>query len=346
MMVPLHHASAYGLQAMYLWTDRYRPVTVPNFDMIGTLPYYITIGIRQLDSFAVPAFFFISGFYISFLGRSKDSKYSLSMVLPRVKVLLIPFILWTIIRYGLIRRFPASLDEVLSPYFFIPMLIQFYFLSPFLLSTAKKNWKLLLISTALLHVFIVGIRYPQLFGYEILGEEFTLDIFPRWLFLAQPFWFPLGIVVGLYIERIKGPLNRYKWVLLAAVIALGALSVAEYLYFDWLNGEEWIGPTFGGLSRSLYIFALIIAFLAFDNTLFPLSKEIAFVGSRSLGIYLANIPAIYIVAVLMYYLTPSLLGNQLIYQSTLFIVGLAGPLLLMEIFRRTPFRTGYRFLFG
>jgi probable poly-beta-1,6-N-acetyl-D-glucosamine export protein len=346
LMVPLHHASAYGLQAMYLWTDRYRDVTVPNFDMIGTMPYLITTVIRQLDTFAVPAFFFISGFYITFLGRSENSKFSLKAVLPRIKVLIIPFVLWTILRFVLIMRPPTSLDEILNPYFFIPMLIQFYILSPMLLRVAQKNWKLLIYTAAVLHIIIVSVRYPQLIGINFLGEEFTLNIFPLWLFLAQPFWFPLGIVTGLHIERIKEPLFRLRWVLLTGSIVLGIIAVGEYLYFDHLIGEDWIGPTFGGLSRSLYIFAIIFCIIAFDNTIFPLTKRIAYVGSRSLGIYLANIPFIYVIAVLMYYFTPQILGNQLVYQSILFLAGLAGPLLLMELILRTPIRKGYRYLFG
>ena len=66
-MVPLHHSTAYGLQAMFEWTNRYRDVAVPNFDQLGTLPYYVLMFARQFDAFGVPAFLFVSGFFIAFM---------------------------------------------------------------------------------------------------------------------------------------------------------------------------------------------------------------------------------------------------------------------------------------
>ena len=66
-MIPIHHATAYGLQAMFMWTDRYRDVAVPNYDMLGSLSFYVTIIVRQLDVYSVPAFLFISGYFIAFM---------------------------------------------------------------------------------------------------------------------------------------------------------------------------------------------------------------------------------------------------------------------------------------
>ena len=119
--VPLHHAAAYGLQAMFYWTDRYRPVSVPNFDQINSISYYVTTAIRQLDAFSVPAFLFISGYFIAFMARGEKSEVTWSLVTARVKTLLPPFLIWTVIRYALLRDFPSSIDDVLDPYHFIPL---------------------------------------------------------------------------------------------------------------------------------------------------------------------------------------------------------------------------------
>ncbi len=64
--VAIHHAVAYGFLAMFTWTNAYRDVTVPNYDMLGSPSYYALIITRQLDSFAIPAFFFMSGFFVAF----------------------------------------------------------------------------------------------------------------------------------------------------------------------------------------------------------------------------------------------------------------------------------------
>ena len=53
--VVCNHAAGWGYTAMFWWTDRYRPVTVPNFDQTGTLPYYGLLLLKQLTLFSVPA---------------------------------------------------------------------------------------------------------------------------------------------------------------------------------------------------------------------------------------------------------------------------------------------------
>jgi hypothetical protein len=134
--------------------------------------------------------------------------------------------------------------------------------------------------------------------------------------------------------------------LLAAAILFPILSVLEYQALARAAGQAWLGPTFGGLFRTLYGFAFILSFLAFEKVSIPFAKTLTQVGTKSLGIYMGNIPAIYVVAVLMYHLVPWLLGIQLIYQIVLIVAGIGGPLLLMEILRRSRARPYYRYIFG
>jgi hypothetical protein len=86
--------------------------------------------------------------------------------------------------------------------------------------------------------------------------------------------------------------------------------------------------------------------LSLNESSFPYSKTIADLGTKSLGVYMGNIPAIYVTAVIMYRLTPWVLGILPIYVPILFIAGLGGPLLFMWIVRKTPLRPAYRYLFG
>jgi hypothetical protein len=60
--VILFHASGWGFIAMFFWADQYRTVASPNFDLIGSLPYFALRVIEQIVSFGVPAFLFVSGF--------------------------------------------------------------------------------------------------------------------------------------------------------------------------------------------------------------------------------------------------------------------------------------------
>jgi surface polysaccharide O-acyltransferase-like enzyme len=347
LVIPIHHAAAYGLQAMFFWTDRYLPVTTPNFDQLGTFHYQVTMVIRQLDAFAVPAFLFISGFFIAFLARSDKSSITWKTMLPRIKILIFPFLIWTVIRYILLRRPPSGIDEALNPYHFIPLLIQFYILSPFLVPIAKKRPALLLIGAAIIHLSVQGLRYFDGLGINFPGLEILLQLTPRWIVIGQqPFWFPFGLVVGLNFTKFQEWLARTNRWFLVGTVTFGFLAVLEYQVVDYLNGGVWLNPAFGGFTRTFYILAFILWFLALDENSIPFTNILSKLSARSLGIYLANIPTVYVTAVLMYRFTPWVLGNQLLYQLILFSAGLGGPLLLMEVIRRSPMRKGYRHLFG
>lgn len=347
LMVAVHHATGYGFNAMFLWTDRYLSVSVPNYDQIGSLAYYINIIIQQLDYFGLPAFLFVSGYFISFVASGEKAQLKWTTVKQRVVNLLIPFTVWSAVFFVLfLRRLPLSLDEIFDRYYFIPLLIQFYLISPLLIPLVKKNWKLVMIGAAILELGRFSLHFIGKLGLNFPGLNILIFSTPRWLFPMLFFWFILGMVGGFYRENFASWISRYKWGLLAALVIFGVLSLIEYQWISRLIGEEWLGPYFGGISRQIYSLAFILCFLAFDKVAIPFSKQLSDLGAKSLGIYLVHSRVMYIVAILMYRQTPELLGSQFTYQMILILTALGGSLVLMEIFKRTPGRRFYRYVFG
>jgi fucose 4-O-acetylase-like acetyltransferase len=345
--IPIQHASAYGLQALFEWTDRYMDVAVPNYDLLGSPTYYVLTVLRQLSVFSVPGFLVISGYFLAFMARGKDQNVSLGSVMPRIRTLIPPFIVWTVIRFGLLRRLPTDIGELLDPYHFIPLLIQFYLLAPLIVPLARRNWKLFLTFFAVLQLSIEAVRYLNQLGVAVPGGEFVLAVSPRWLFYGQqPFWLPFGLVFGLHTNQFIEFMKRNKSRFLAGTMVFGLLSLVEYFVADSINPAVWIGPTFSGFSRNLYIGCALMFLLVLDETKFRFSKNFVEWGSRSLGIYLANIPFIFVVAVFLYRFLPWTLGVQLIYVPALFTAGFFGPLLLMWAVRNSPMRRFYRLVFG
>ena len=343
--VILHHTAAYGLQAMFEWTNRYREVAVPNYDQIGTLSFYALLAVRLLDRFALPAFLMVSGYFIAFMARGSTGNVTWQQLWPRIRILLIPFALWTIARYVLLRRPPSSIDDVMDPYHFIPVLIQFYLLSPLIVPLARKNWRLLLGIAALLQLLLLAYRSLFVLGMEIPLQAAVLAV-PGWVFPEFVFWFPLGVVAGLHSTTVSRWLARHRRLLLVSLLVVSVLSFVEYGVVSRLVDGPWAGSTFRGITGPLYSLVFLFAFLSLDEKSLPLPKQVADLGLHSLGIYMANIPAIYIIAVLLYHLTPWVLGNQLIYQTILIAAGLGVPLLLMEMIRRSPARGTYKYIFG
>lgn len=343
--VVLHHASGYGFRAMFEWTDVYRAVTVPNFDQAGSLSFYAVVLLQQLDAFTLPAFMFVSGFFAVFMAGSSQAQYR--VLATRLRNLLIPFAIWTVLYFGILnRRLPSSFDDVLSRYYYIPLLCQYYLLAPVIVALVKKRWRLILALTAAAELIENSLQYANAFNVDAPVVNLLISSTPKWLIPNLLFWFVLGAVAGVHRKPFTEWLGRVRGKLLVAGVILLLLTMVEYVVIAQLTGQRWLGPYFGGVSRSLYALAFILSFLAYDNAAIPLSSELSKLGSKSLGVYLAHSPVMYVAAVLMYRLAPRSLGNQMIYQGALIAVGLAIPLLLMTLVANSPARKSYRYIFG
>jgi surface polysaccharide O-acyltransferase-like enzyme len=346
LMIGFHHAAAFTMSAMFDWTNRYRDVSVPNYDLVGSFPYYVILTIRQLDGFAIPAFLFVSGFFISFLARGQASQLRLAMVLPRIKLLLVPFALWTGIRIALTGSLPSSLPNLLGLYYYIPVIIQLYLLSPLLLALAKRNWMVLIGLAAFVQIGAEGARYLQALGMASPVTAAIVRLTPQWFFPGLMLYFSIGMVFGLHAGPMGKWLHRYRWHLLVLVVGAGLLTIIEHEVLARLTGQQWMGRTFDGISRTIYATSFTLCFVAFLDAPTPFARQLTELSSKSLGIYLMNTPAVFAAGSLMYHLTPWVLGMPLLYFTIQLIVGLGGPILLMELIRRSPAQRVQRFAFG
>jgi membrane-bound acyltransferase YfiQ involved in biofilm formation len=346
LMVVLNHTSYYGFQAMFFWTDRYRPVDVPNFDQAGSGAYYFLFLSHQLAELAIPAFLFVSGFFMAFAGRSTNPRATLALATSRSKKLIIPFLVWTVLFTLIEKPFPLTLEHLLTRYYYIPLIIQFYLLSPVLIPLARKQPIGLLLLAAVIQFGRQSLRHFIFLGLHSPGVRLLIDITPVWFFPGHLFYFTLGIVAGLYITEFGQLIKRYRWALLGGTASLLVLTVVEYNLIAIKAGKEWLGFAFSGFSRNFFAVAAVLTFLAFDEVSYPYQDKLSQIGSKSLGIYLVNMPAIHVGAWLLYWLIPWLLSSQLFLQPLFYLLGLGIPLLLMAIFSRPQTKGAYRYLFG
>ena len=70
------HAALWVWVAMFWWTDRYRPVVIPNYEALGSVSYYGVVVLQKLGVFAVPSFLFASGFFVAYAYRGKSGRSS------------------------------------------------------------------------------------------------------------------------------------------------------------------------------------------------------------------------------------------------------------------------------
>ena len=219
--VVLNHSASWGFISMFWWTDRYLPVSVPNFDQMGSFSYYALRFIEQLVAYSVPAFLFVSGYFIAFAVGRNNALEGWRVAKTRIIFLLIPYLIWSLVMFAFdyifgVRYSPLTyvklqlIGGAAPPYYFIPLLIQLLILAPLFIFAARKNWVLLIIITAIIQLIVQSIRYPTLLG---TASPFLLNITnmtPSWFFASKMFWFVLGIVFCIHLVDFKHRITRYR----------------------------------------------------------------------------------------------------------------------------------------
>lgn len=355
LSVVITHGSAFGLWALYAWTDRYKILLPPDFNPFQTPQWFALIFIKQIFSFCVPAFFFVSGFFIAYTVDKESRVIKSGIVKRRVFSLLIPYIIWTIISLALatVVSGPLSLPEYIWPFFgiggywFIPPLIIFYLLSNWFVKLAYKNWKGFLLILVIVQFLLIVLSYLWFANFQypilrfILSDNFEILVF------NYLFYFPFGIVVGLNIEKFKVWLTPYRRYFVPPFFLI--LFVDLYL-FGWTkvavdqlsNSTHFIVK----LNFHLYSILFLLLFLLYENVKIPFSNWLIKLGGMTYGIYLTHFLFMTYFSKFVYHFFPTLLYYQFLFAMLIITVGLVGSIILMNMVKKIPIKGFYRWLFG
>ncbi len=353
------HAAQWLWIVMFWWTDRYRPVTAPNYDLLGTPQYYGVVILQRIGVFAVPAFLFATGFFAAYANRGKRG-VSLKLVGTRLKNLLIPYTIWSIVIligdyidgdvYSLTeyaRR--LLLGHAVPAYYYVFILCQLYLFSPFLAPLAKDKSKLLLISSAAVLLGVIGIFYWKLYvelaGLGSATVDRLISLVPSRSFVRWIFFFTLGMVSGYHLQAMKRWMHRARWGLLGLAAVTLPLAVFETEWIFQTTGMDWRGGVFT-ITGGLFAVSTILAFLSFEHVQLPLSKVWYNLGRASFGIYLIHTTVLEITARATQKYAPQLLAYPVSFQILLVIVAVGVPFAAMTMVSRSPAKTKYRYLFG
>jgi surface polysaccharide O-acyltransferase-like enzyme len=339
----------WGFTAMFWWTDRYRPVSVPNYDQIGSLTYYLMVVIKQLTVFSLPAFLSISGFFIAFAARGSQTKLNWKVVFNRVVSILIPYIIWSIVLFGLdyITGTIHSLSEYLfllltggaSPiYYYVIIITQLFLISPLLIPfAASKHWKKLLLIAGVIQLLMIGWIYLTLAG--------LVKWKPDLLFTTYIFFYVFGMVLSFHLEQIKAWLLRWRKVWLGVLLFLIVPAVLETEIIFRATGQDWRGGIFN-LSAALYAIVFQLVYLGFEEINFTRIKIFFQLGQKTYGMYLAHPVILIVLSKAIYHFTPVILAYQVVYLPIIFLGAVAIPFWIMNVIPRTPLKFLYPYLFG
>ena len=352
--VVCNHAAGFGQVGLFLWADSFRHVVVPDWTQIGSFSHYFLLSIRQLATFCVPAFMFVSGFFVSYAALDKRNPLNWAFVWKRIKTLLIPYLIWSIVLIGadLLQGNSQSPLEyllliatkgVIGPFWFIPALCTCYLISPILVRLVQWNWKVILAISGLIQLIPVAMTYLGYAGIDQPWIGFVSSLFPIWLPFQWIFFFTLGISVGFHVQGFTQWVTKYRVILFCLVLLAGLLNILESDYLLRSTLQNW-GAYNGTITFNLYATTFILWFLGLKTV--PFTKYLIPLGVMSYGIYLTHYPVIELTARLVHKIFPQVLAYPIVFVPLLVLVGLSLPLLTMAAFRRSPVKQYYRYLFG
>lgn len=351
LAVVVNHARVWGVISMIFWADRYKPVSVPDYSHVGTITYYGLLVLEGILQFAIPTFLFVSGFFIAIATGRDKSTIPWKVVLTRIKFLVIPYLVWFFIisvvlfldgyRYTFTGYIKLILTGYLQgPFYFVPLLVQLYLLSPLLVPLAKTNWKLLLTIVTILQILTQVLLYFEIFQVNTPFAQF--HVLPLWFFPTRIFWFVLGIIVGLHLKLFKIFLERTRWVFVVLTFISLYFSILER---ELIFKDDLVIPL-ATTAGSLYALSFIFVVLGFSNFYLPITNKVEWIGSKSFGIYLTHATIQEYVSRTIYHIAPWLLAYPVVFIIFIFVIGLCIPIILMGLMQRSPIRRYYRYAFG
>jgi hypothetical protein len=345
--VVVHHAAYFGFHGLFEASSAQAQPDDTLVERIGWLNYLLLL-LAQLDHFALPAFMFISGFFAAFAFAGRQTGH-FGIVTARLKFLVGPVLVWNVVHFALLMRLPRTPFEPLGVYYYVTLLAQYYVLAPAVVRLAQTHWKWLLVPAGLYELAYIALSILDVLGIHAPGAVNGVYQFLQargWLFPNLAFWFVLGVTAGVHRKPLVDlllPLRRY---LLIGAIAFSVLTILEYVVLARLAGQVWIGPSHPGLTPMLYALCVILFFVAAEDLSLPYSKALSDLGTKSLGVYLVNVPAMYVLTIVVDAAALWMLYRPLVYPLLLVLVGLGAPLVLMAALRSSPARSTYRYVFG
>lgn len=240
-----------------------------------------SIIMNQVARFGVPVFIFLSGWGLTVSDSYQRSKSYFDFLKKRFFKLLPAYLLWNLVyllfRF-IIQNEEITLDEAMQglirgtnyPHlYFVPLIVLFYMVYPFILKLGKKDWGLLL------SLFITTVSLVSTWGVAI--EGFTRNHNPfNWLF-----YFVLGIWVAENDEKLKGQLNQ------TLIFMLLFLSLANVI-FEPLELTEELVLTQTRLSVVFYSVMVIFCVLVLPESKNRLTTSLKGVSNYSFQIYLSH----------------------------------------------------------
>ncbi len=205
------------------------PITSLQKDSIAYLSVFIP---WRLSSFVVQAFIFLSATKL-FMNGIEEINYR-KYYTSRLKKIVIPYIIWVIVYYiyfcyenyftfnisRLIKE--MALGTLVSPFYFIITIIQFYALMPLWRKIYKSSNIVLLVLISLAITIIFGQYFPKILNYVAGGYTFRYN---DRVFTTYMIYWTLGAICGLNYDKFTCIMRNKHWLISISFLILAIVDV-------------------------------------------------------------------------------------------------------------------------
>ena len=289
----------------------------------------------------VPVFLFISGAFAAYAAKGDPPRLTAKFLTGVVTHICWPYILWSAVFYGVIflqygERYTVKgyiKNLVVGyPFHFIPLLLFFYLLAPFLVKLGRRYSLWLVAGIGAYQLMLLGVLHSSVFPQpsKILVPPVVGHTLALWAV-----HFPLGLVYGLHKGTMLTRLKKAKVPLALAAAVLFGLGALDYSRILDLPMATELAPV-----------GLVLLLPVVDRQSIPLVSILETIGRRSYGLYLTNLLVLDLVLVTIGTFGPSIFIYRVALLPLLFLTALAVPTLLMQALAKSPVRVVYRYVLG
>ncbi len=256
---------------------------------------YVYLPLDQIGKIAIPAFMFIGGYFIAYATSGGRKPLPWKVVYTRIARLFWPWVVWSAIwlagQIALGAR-TLTLQEILltlfNQYYFIPMLMAYYLLAPFMVALGRRSIRTLLVSAFWLQIIGVALFYLQIWGI-VSGIPEWIRLIPL-QYLQFAFYFPFGLAVGMSPAAFA-PLLRWRSALPWLTLLAFGLTIVEGSLAFQRDGSGWQhADSHIKITSMLLSLGLLCCFMVYERIPTPRTweKSVRILSASTYGIYLSH----------------------------------------------------------
>jgi len=302
----------------------------------GQWNFLFLVGYQQLLNFAVPAFLFISGYWLSKKPIKSLEDYK-TFLIRRFSRILIPYLLWSFILtgyvvvktndidisvYGIILRLLTG--GAAWGYYFIIVIAQLYILTPLLQYINRKSYGLILVLTLNI-ISLLALYLSRVFNI-ICHLPATLPFY-SWIIFYE-----IGLLVGSSDNKIFATKKVRLFILPAILVCLLISELEGMLLLSGYSNLEFAISVIK-YSSFLYSVCIIFGFLFLREHLPHFPRFLVVLGNYSFGVYLMHMIFLPPIAKVVQQ-SPIIYSFQPLYQFIVVTLTMLTCLVVIDITRR------------